>query len=312
MNSFWSKKRVLITGASGFIGSHLTHKLADLQADITALSNKQTNQGKTSMTIGDITDTDFILELFKNNHFEYCFHLAGQALVDKGSTDPTPTFEINIKGTWNILEAARQNKVQGTIIASTSHVYGQNTLPFLEEYFPRPSRPYETSKACADMIAQTYAQYYSLPVAIARCVNIYGPGDQNDRIVPHTIKNLINNKPPEILNDMVTRDYIYIDDVINAYITLAENLPTLEEKNGNIIFNFGTGKHYTNKDIVEKIIKLFGNEHLEPIITKLSRKQEIIKQYVSIEKAQKYFHWQPTYNLEEGLKKTIDWYKKNA
>ncbi len=298
---YWKNKSILITGASGFVGSHLTKRLTREGAKIIILN-------RVKEVLHNIADTDFVNGLFKKNHFNFCFHLAGQPLVDVASADPTPTFEVNIKGTWNVLEAARNNYLEAVVIASTSHVYGNSKLPFVEEYFPKPSRPYETSKACADLIAQTYASYYSMPIAIARFVNIYGPGDKNARLIPRTIQLLLQNKDPEIFQSQTTRDYMYIDDAVDAYLLLAQKMSSNKKVDSNVIFNFGTGKHYTNTEVVKKILQLFGRKYNSHFIVDINRPQEISKQYVSIEKAKNILNWQPNFSLNDGLKKTIDWY----
>jgi len=318
MKNFWRVKKVLVTGGNGFVGKHLVSRLLDLGAQTFILEKEEQKSqnsqspiilpGNLQVVVGDIRDSNFINDLFRNNNFDVCFHLAAQSLVDKGDQNPLPTFEINIMGTANVLEAARQYKLCKLIIASTSHVYGENKLPLLEKYFPRPSRPYETSKACADILAQTYAKYYRSPIAIGRFVNIYGPGDQNQRIVPRTIQLILNNKNPEIFNDKVTRDYLYIDDAVDGYLTLAEKMKELTRQNQNIIYNFGTGKHYSTKYLVLKIIFLLGKSYITPTVVNSPRKQEIINQYVSVEKTKKILGWSPRYSLTEGLKRTIDWY----
>ncbi len=315
MSSFWKSKRILVTGATGFIGKALVRKLLELDGTVYALSNHHAfkkEHPNLKVLIDDISNKEAIFALFNKNNFDFCFHLAAQPIVDVGGSDPTTTFEVNIQGTWNILEAARHNKLRGVIVASTSHVYGKNTLPLLEEYFPRPSRPYETSKACADMIAQTYASYFELPIAIARFVNTYGFGDNNVRIVPHTIQLLMQNKRPEIFHDRTTRDYLYLDDAIGAYINLAEKLKDLKKKSDNIIFNFGTGKYYSNAMVIKKITRLYYGSPVTPIVTKVARKQEIDRQYVSIDKAIKLLGWKPCFTLEQGLLKTIERYKRET
>ena len=297
MANFWKNKRVLITGASGFVGKHLTKRLAALKASVDYFNE-------------NVSDSNKVNSVFNSGKYHFCYHLAAQSLLNIAGKDPIPTFDTNIRGTWNVLEAARQNKLEGIIIASTTHVYGKNRLPFLETYYPRPTGPYETSKACADILAQTYANYYALPVAIARCVNIYGPGDQNNRIIPKTINFLLKNQHPEIFSNETTRDYMYIDDATDAYITLGENLKNLMKILSNITFNFGTGKHYSNAYIVNRIIKLSATSSVKPIFLENNRKLEISKQYVSIQKAKEFLNWKPHYSLDEGLKKTIKWYQE--
>lgn len=313
MSSYWKNKKILITGGQGFIGKALTKKLLALGTNIYVLNNKKATDppfANINLILGDVSETDFIFRIFNKYRFNFCFHLAAQSNVDMGSQDPISTFDTNIKGTWNILEASRINKLEGIVIASTSHVYGKNKLPFLEEYFPRPSRPYETSKACADMIAQTYASFYNLPVAIARFVNTYGPGDTNARIIPRTIKLLLENKSPEIFIDKTTRDYLYVDDAVNAYVVLAEKIRILKKKYNNLIFNFGTSKHYSNATVIKQIVKLWNNSpQIKPILCTKKRQHEISRQFVAVKKAQKLLGWKPKYSLNTGLKETINWYK---
>ncbi len=318
MNNFWKGKRVLVTGGKGFVGSHLVKRLVELQAEkVFVLESTPSQEGveqKTSpedglvMLYGDVSDNQFVEGIFQTNGFNFCFHLAAQPLVSLGGLSPLSTMEVNIMGTANILESARQHNLKGMVLASTTHVYGDNPVPFLEEYFPRPSSPYETSKACADMLAQMYTQYYNVPIAIGRFVNIYGPGDEKERIVPRTVKLILQNKNPEIFNDAVTRDYMYIDDAINGYILLAEKIPELTQDHGNIIYNFGSGTHYSSKTVIETIIRLMERPEIKPVYITGDRKQEVINQYVSIEKIQNTLGWKPQYSLEEGLKKTIGWW----
>lgn len=317
MRNFWKNKTVLVTGGGGFVGSHLVIRLVELGANkIVVLerahpkknSIKLLTKNVVEYVTGDVSNTRFVEVLFKKHQFDLCFHLAAQPLVSQGGLSPLSTMEINIMGTVNILESARQHRVKGVVLASTTHVYGNNVVPFLEEYFPRPSSPYETSKACADMLAQTYALYYKLPVAIGRFVNIYGPGDINERIVPRSIQLILQGQKPEIFNDKVNRDFLYIDDAISGYVSLAEKIVKLGKENANIIYNFGTGRHYSSKHIVETILRLMDRTDIKPIYVKSKRKQEIIDQYVSIKKIKKALHWDPKYSLEDGLKETIKWH----
>lgn len=318
--SFWQDKKVLVTGAWGFVGSHLAQRLLAEGARVCVLNHTEQPVSAGMWTsaqlaqlaevcVGSVTDADLVFEIFRNHGLHYCFHLAAQPLVDVASTNPLPTFATNITGTGNVLEAARQHQLQGVVIASTSHVYGDVTPPFVEDFFPRPSRPYETSKACADLLAQTYANYYQLPVGIARCVNIYGPGDHNTRIVPRTIELILAGKQPELFSENATRDYLFIDDAVTGYLLLAEHIGQLRQQQQNVIYNFGTGQHYSTRQVIEHIRALLGRTDIEPLVVTDARRQEIVQQYVSIAKAQEMLGWQPQYSLIDGLRRTVEWYR---
>lgn len=301
--SFWQGRPVLVTGASGFIGSHLVKQLILKKAKVASLSKKT----------GSIEDFEKLNDIVKKHKINTIFHLAAQPIVEVGQTNPIKTFEVNIKGTWNILEAARENNVEKIIIASTVHVYGDNPkVPFKEEYFPQPSRPYETSKACADLLAQSFADTYDLPVEIPRFVNIYGPGDFNfSRLIPKVIKSILKGEKPEVWDIGTVRDFLYIDDAINAYLMLAEK--KFDGGKRLRVFNFGTGKPIKIHDLVLNIIEL-SNKKINLRIEKLpeERSNEIKKQYVSIAKAKRELNWYPKISLDEGLAKTFNWYQKNS
>lgn len=311
--SFWENKCVLITGASGFIGRHLAQELVLKKAIVFTLAPKKIKNNKIHQKIGSVEEFDKVNLLIKRNKITVIFHLAAQPIVEVGQTNPIKTFEVNIKGTWNVLEAAKENLVQKVIVASTTHVYGDNPkVPYKEEYYPQPSRPYETSKACADLLAQVYADTYNLPVEIPRFVNIYGPRDSNfSRLIPKVIKDILSGKNPKIWDVGSVRDFLFIDDVIRAYLMLAEkDLP--KTKRGRVI-NFGTGKPINIVNLVEKIIAISKNTsvNLKTEITPGNRSNEIIRQYVSIKKAKKELGWSPKVSLQEGLTITYNWYKNN-
>lgn len=312
---FWEDKFVLITGATGFIGIHLVNKLLAERAKVFTLGpTKRKDISRLKQVLGSVEDFEKINSLIRDNKIDIIFHLAAQPIVEVGQTNPIKTFEVNIKGTWNVLEAARENSVQKVIVASTVHVYGNNPkLPFKEEYFPQPSRPYETSKACADLLAQVYADTYNLPVEIPRFVNIYGPGDYNfSRLIPKVMKDILEGKNPHIWDVGSVRDFLYIDDAIRAYMMLAEkDLP--KTKRGRVI-NFGTGKPINIADLVEKIITISKKNDISVKTenTPSSRSNEIRKQYVSIKKAEKELNWSPETLLDVGLLKTFEWYKNNV
>lgn len=311
--SFWQEKVALVTGASGFVGSHLVSKLNKKKSTVIALSNEEAKSATGIIGVkGSVENFQLLNEVIKKYKVNTIFHLAAQPIVEIGQDNPIKTFEVNIKGTWNVLECARENNIQKVIIASTAHVYGDNPkVPFKEEYFPQPSRPYETSKACADLLAQSFADTYGLPVEIPRFVNIYGPGDFNfSRLIPKVIKSILQGKQPEVWDVGSIRDFLYIDDAINAYLMVAEK--KLDNKKRLRIFNFGTGEQIKIYDLVQKIIQIMG-KGIKVKIEQLpeERSHEIKKQYVSIAKAKKELGWYPKVTLDSGLLKTITWYQKN-
>ncbi len=312
--SFWEQRVVFVTGASGFVGSHLVNQLISKHSRVVTLSKKKLKSSTNVINeSGVVEDFDRLHAIMKRYKVNTVFHLAAQPIVEVGQDNPIKTFEVNIKGTWNVLESARENKIQKVIIASSAHVYGDNPkVPFKEKYFPQPSRPYETSKACADLLAQSFADSYNLSVAIPRFVNIYGPGDLNfSRLIPRIVKSILQDKKPEIWDIGTIRDFLYIDDAINAYLIIAQK--KLENKKRLRIFNIGTGKQIKIYDLVQKIIQIMGKE----ITVKMEqlpeeRLNEVKKQYVSIAKAKRELGWYPKVTLDSGLSKTIAWYQANS
>lgn len=304
--SYWKGKTVLITGMQGFVGSHLAKALEKKGATVWGISR---TVKKGNILKANIIEYSKIDEIIKKKKIAICFHLAAESIVESGQEDPYQTLKINTLGTLNILECARKNNLEKVIIASTVHVYGDNPLPFKEEYTPRPTRPYETSKTCLDLIAQSYIETFDLPVLISRFCNIYGPGDKNfNRLIPKTIKSVLNNDRPLMWGGKSLRDYLYIDDVISAYLKLAEvSTPSVGK---NRIFNFGTGDHYTVEQVIKKIIQLSGKDVTIKRITE-GRSNEILRQYVSSAKAERVLNWTPKVSFEQGLSKTILWYRKN-
>lgn len=303
--NYFKNKRILITGISGFVGSRLASKMTSLGSIVYGISQ---TLDKKNILKESILNYFTIDEFVKKNKISICFHLSGQSLVEFGQQDPYKTFKVNTEGTLNILEVGRKNNLEKIIIASTTHVYGKNRVPYFEGYTPRPSRPYETSKACTDLIAQSYAATYDLPILIPRFVNIYGPGDLHfERLIPKTMRLVLSNKAPTIWGGNAVRDYLYIDDAIEAYVLLAKkNMSSIE---ANRIFNFGSGLRISVEDLVKKIISLSGKTlSIEKV--EQERAHEIKLQYVSHNKATKLLGWVPKTSLDEGLEKAIKWYKE--
>lgn len=315
----WKNISVLVTGADGFIGSWIAKELSGKGADVFTIVRdikKQSNldilglRDDVSIIHGDLVDFNVCSRVMKEYEIGICFHIAAQAIVGTANLSPLSTFESNIKGTWNILEAARLSKfIKSIIVASSDKAYGvQKRLPYTEESPLLGYYPYDASKACADILARCYFKSYGLAIAVTRNANTYGGADLNfSRLVPDTIRSLLTNKQPIIRSDGTPeRDYLYIKDAVNAYLTLAENLHR-KDVQGHA-FNFGTGKPISVLELYNKIVRLMGKK-IKPKILGEAR-NEIDKQYLSIEKAKKVLKWQPMYNIDEGLKETIDWYRK--
>ncbi|MBU2615116.1 MAG: GDP-mannose 4,6-dehydratase, partial [Elusimicrobia bacterium] len=257
---------------------------------------------------GELQDYALIERILTEYEIDTVFHLAALTIVGVANKNPLITFESNIKGTWNILEACRKNPlVKRVLVASSDKAYGEQAkLPYDENAPLEGNHPYDVSKSCADLLCKTYHNSYKLPVCVTRCGNFYGGGDLNfNRIIPGTILSVLNNQQPIIRSDgTFIRDYFYIEDGVEAYLLLAEKMEELKIQGE--AFNFSSEIRVTVKELVEKIIKLMGS-NLKPIILN-EASNEIINQYLSAEKAHKKLNWQPKYTLDESLKKAIAWY----
>ncbi len=319
--SYWKGKNAFVTGADGFIGSWVAKTLVDQGANVTALvrdMKKQNNldvmgiKGNLNVVQGDLVDYSVLERIANEFETEAVFHIAAQAIVGVANRSPLSTFESNIKGTWNILEAARNSKtVKKVIVASSDKAYGvQEKLPYTEESPLLGRYPYDASKACADILAQSYFTTYSLPVCITRNANTYGGGDMNfNRIIPGTIQSVLKNEIPIIRSDGTPeRDYIYVKDIADAYLLLAEKM----DKKGipGEAFNFGTETPVKVIDLFNKIIELSGAKGVKPKVLG-EAKNEIDRQWLSSKKAGNLLGWKPKYSLENGLKETIEWYRNH-
>lgn len=318
-DNYWQRKNVFITGCTGLLGSWLTKTLVERGANVTGLIRDWVPQSNLikynfdeniNIVRGNVEDY-FLLERVLNEYeIDTVFHLAAQTIVGVANRNPLSTFETNIKGTWNILEAARRNDlVERLILASSDKAYGeQEHLPYSEEMPLRGSHPYDVSKSCADSIAQAYYRTYGLPICITRCGNFFGGGDLNfNRIIPGTIRSAFFDQRPIIRSDGgYIRDYIYVMDAVEAYLLLAEKMDRPEVRGE--AFNFSNEIQLTVMDLVKKVLKLMEREDLEPMI-KDEAKGEIRHQYLSSHKARSLLDWRPHYTLEDGLLETISWYK---
>jgi CDP-glucose 4,6-dehydratase len=318
MRQFWQDRPTLVTGATGLVGSWLVGRLIAAEANIVTLvrdwvPNSELVRAhlieKTTVVRGDIRDYATLERTLSEYEIDTVIHLAAQTIVGIANRNPLSTFETNIQGTWNLLEACRRaSSVKQVVIASSDKAYGdQPTLPYTETDPLQGQHPYDVSKSCADLLANTYARTYNLPVVITRCGNFYGGGDLNwNRIVPGTIRSVIRGQRPVIRSDgQYIRDYFYVEDGAAAYMLLAEQLATNRELIGEA-FNFSNELQITVETLTQLILNLMGSDLLPDIRNEAHN--EILHQYLSSEKARKILNWKPLFGLEDGLRATIRWY----
>lgn len=318
-DNFWQDRPTFVTGATGLVGSWLIKRLLAAEADVVCLVRDWVPHSELVLTgdlervkvvRGDVRDQALLERILGEYEVESVIHLAAQTIVRIANQNPISTFETNIQGTWALLEACRRSpRVKQIVIASSDKAYGdQPNLPYSEETPLQGQHPYDVSKSCADLIARTYAVTYDLPVIITRCGNFYGGGDLNwNRIIPGTIRSILRGEHPIIRSDgSYIRDYFYVEDGAAAYMTLVEKLAEDPNLRGEA-FNFSNEIQVTVLEIVQKISALIGGQ-LEPEIRN-EVANEILHQYLSAEKARKMLGWQPLFSLEEGLQRTIAWYR---
>ncbi|MCL4803142.1 MAG: GDP-mannose 4,6-dehydratase [Anaerolineae bacterium] len=316
---FWRGRRVFITGCTGFLGSWLTAALLERGAAVTGLVRFREPEsqlvrtgliGRIDQITGELLDYDLLKRTLVEKEIDTVFHLAGQTIVSVANREPVQTFETNIRGTWLLLEAVRQTPtVRGVVVASSEKAYGeQATLPYIEEYPLQGRHPYEVSKSCADLIAQSFAHTFGLAIAVTRCSNLFGGGDLSwNRLIPGTIQSVLSGEKPVIRSDgSFRRDYLYVADAVRGYLMLAEKLT--EPGVRGEPFNLGSGCAVSALEVVQTIVALSGNPNLEPVILN-EVKNEILDEFLSPEKARRAIGWRPQYTLAGGLKETMAWYK---
>jgi CDP-glucose 4,6-dehydratase len=318
--SFWLDRPVFVSGCAGFLGSWLTSALVDAGANVVglvrdrvpfSLLNRSGYLDRITVIRGDVTDYELVERALNEYEIDAVFSLAAQTIVPIANRAPLSTFETNVKGTWTVLEAARRSPtVSRVMVASSDKAYGAHeTLPYVEDAPLLGCHPYDVSKACADLIARTYFATYGLPVAIARCANLYGGGDLNwNRIVPGTMRSLIRGERPIIRSDgTLLRDYLYVQDAVHAYMTLAERLDADEVKGQ--AFNFGLDRPTSVLEMARAIVAISDRPDLEPVVLG-NAPNEIPAQYMDSSKARRLLDWAPRYSLEEGLRETFNWYRE--
>jgi CDP-glucose 4,6-dehydratase len=316
----WRGRSVLVTGASGLLGSAVVEELLERGASVTCLvrdwvpASRLLSEGlseRANLVRGSLEDGESALRALNEYEVDTVFHLGAQTIVGTASRSPLSTFESNVKGTWVLLEACRAlpKLVQRVLVASSDKAYGEHPrLPYTEDA-PLVGRfPYDVSKSCTDLIAQSYWHSFRTPVVVTRCGNLYGPGDLNwNRLVPGTIRSALRGDRPIVRSDgTLVRDYFYVRDAVEAYLLLAERMEELEL--AGQAFNFGTEEPKSVLELVALILAAVGRRDLEPDVRNEAT-NEIARQYLDCSKARKLLGWRPSRTLAQGLDETVAWYR---
>ncbi|WP_430452868.1 GDP-mannose 4,6-dehydratase [Rhodopirellula europaea] len=317
--SFWRDRSVLVTGSTGLVGGWLVKQLLEAEADVICLIRDWTPNAeivrcgdldRVTVVRGDICDQECLERVLGEHEVSTVMHLAAQTIVGIANRNPISTFEANIGGTWKLMEACRRSpKVEQIIVASSDKAYGDaKVLPYTEETPLVGMHPYDVSKSCGDLIAQTYANTYNLPVCVTRCGNFYGGGDLNwNRIIPGTIRSVLRDESPVIRSDgSFVRDYFYVEDGAAAYMHLAEQMAQRPELHGEA-FNFSTEIQVSVLELVEQVLATMSSTLHPQVLGEASN--EIQHQYLDASKARNLLRWNPAFSLGEGLTRTIQWYK---
>jgi len=320
LNRFWSNHNVFVTGATGLLGSWLTETLAADGARVTCLMRDWVPESRlvragmlerVNVVRGELEDAALLTRILNEYEIDTVFHLGAQTIVGTAARSAPSTFESNIRGTWNILEAAKacSPRVERIVIASSDKAYGvHDRLPYTEDMPLQGRFPYDASKSCADLIAFSYFHTYRLPVAITRCGNLFGGGDLNfNRLIPGTIRSALCGEAPIIRSDgKFIRDYFYVRDAVGAYLRLAEKLP---EGFAGEAFNFGNETPVSVLELVQQILCIMGQSSLSPVILNQAN-HEIPCQYLDCSKAKRLLGWASEFGMEQGLRETIAWYRE--
>ncbi|MDD2901693.1 MAG: GDP-mannose 4,6-dehydratase [Syntrophales bacterium] len=317
---FWQDRPTLVTGATGLLGSWLVPRLLDQGAEVVCLVRDWVPQSaliatglldRVKVARGEVQDQALLERVLGEYEVDTVFHLAAQTIVGIANRNPVSTFASNIGGTWAVLEACRRSPgVRQIVLASSDKAYGEhNGEPYKEENPLQGRHPYDVSKSCADLIAQSYAATYGLPVAVTRCGNFFGGGDLNwNRLVPGTIRSIFRGQQPVIRSDgSYVRDYIYIEDAAAAYMLLAERLGKDPGLRGQA-FNFAHDTTLTVLELTQRILELMGSDLSPDVRNETSN--EILFQSLDASKARQTLNWTPLFSLDAGLEKTIAWYER--
>lgn len=318
--TFWERRNVFVTGATGLLGATMVEKLLAEGASVTCLVRdwvpasrliSEDLLSRTQVVRGELEDYEVLVRALNEYEIDTVFHIGAQTIVGTASRSAISTFEANIRGTWNLLEACRSvpKLIQRIVVASSDKAYGcHEVLPYTEDAPLKGLYPYDVSKSCADLITMSYFHTYRLPVAVTRCGNLFGGGDLNfNRLIPGTIRSVLRNERPIIRSDgSFIRDYFYVEDAALSYLALAERVG--EAAFTGEAFNFGNETPLSVLEVVDRILRRMNRPDLTPVIMNEAT-HEIPKQYLDCGKAKRLLGWTPTFPMDEGLDRTIEWYR---
>ena len=315
--------RALVTGGRGFVGAWLCHALLERGDRVVSLDRPAAGSRPSTLALigidgevaeveGDLVDAELVERALAEHDLDVVFHLAAQTIVTTAADSPVATFESNVRGTWTLLEACRTQGVGRVVVASSDKAYGAHEeLPYREDFALRPTAPYEASKAAADLIAQSYWSAYGLPVAVTRFANVYGGGDTNfSRLVPEAVSAALDGRGPVLRSDgSPERDFLHVEDAARAYLAISDAL----DRDGvrGEAFNAGSGRAHRVREVVELIAGLAGTGAEPEILGSGSPSGEIDRQFVDPAKIRAVVGWEPRIDLEEGLRRTIGWYREH-
>jgi CDP-glucose 4,6-dehydratase len=313
----------LVTGAYGVLGSWLVKALLERGDDVVVLRRDDVQraalviegtEARCAVVHGDLVDPGIVDRAIGEYDVDSVFHLAAQTIVGTANRSPLSTFESNIRGTWTLLEACRLHGVARTVVAASDKAYGPtDALPYTEEHPLRPLYPYDVSKACTDLIARSYFHTYGLPVAVTRFANIYGGGDLNpSRLVPEAVAAVLAGRAPVIRSDgSPERDFLYVEDAAAAYLAIADGLGGRDGIAGEA-FNGGGDAPHSVLEVVALICRVAGSDVAPDVRGSGTPHGEIDRQFVDSTKLRERTGWRPQVDLEEGLRRTVDWYRTHA
>ncbi len=311
----------LVTGAHGFAGAWLCKALLDQGDEVFGYDRGDPARSglellgiadRVEVVNGDVTDSELLSEAVRARRPRQVFHLAARTIVGEASASPAATFDANVRGTWTLLEVCRAEEVEATVVASSDKAYGpSDELPYTEETPLRPTFPYDSSKAAADLIARSYFHSYGVPVAVTRFANLYGGGDLNfSRLIPETVTAVLDGRAPVIRSDgSPERDYLYVEDAGRAYLAIAALLR--DGKGGGEAFNAGGGESHSVREVVDLIGELGGSEVEADYQGEGVPAGEIHRQWLDAGKLEKTTGWSPQVDLRDGLTRTLAWYREH-